>query len=129
MKYTIEIPTVESIEVIVKTAHLKAQKWILDTVAEKIKEQAHKGENEYDLDLSKCEYKLDLAATNEAQNALREMGYMTTYYPRKEILNVDWSPKGQRELKSLQDNNVSWKFATREQISQRQAEIEAILNK
>ena len=129
MKYTIEIPTINSLETLTATAQLEAQKWMLDEVSAKMKETAKKGEREYNLDLSECECKLDHGTINEVQNTLREMGYMTTYYPRKEVLNVDWSPRAQSELQLLKDNKVNWRFPTRKEIAEARKRVEDILHK
>ena len=129
MKYTIEIPTIETLETLTATAHRKGQKWMLDNIAAEMENRATAGFNNYTQDLSECSFVLDQSDVNEVQNTLREMGYLTTYYPRKAELVVDWSAKGRRELQLLKDNNCAWRFPTRADFDKQMAELNAILGR
>lgn len=129
MKYTIEIPTLETLDTLTATAHRKAQAWMLEIISNKMEHCASYGEESYTLGLEVCPYNVNQADVNEVQNTLREMGYMTTHYPRRQELFVDWSMKGRKELAELKKNNACWKFPTKKEMEQRRAELEKILNK
>lgn len=129
MKYTIEIPTVDTLETLVATAHRKGQKWLLENIAAEMENQANLGFYSYTQELSKCPYTLDQGDVNEVQNTLREMGYLTTHYPRRGELIVDWSPKARKDLQALKDNHCAWRFPTKADMEKRAAELNAILGK
>lgn len=113
MKYTIEIPTIEALETLTAVAHRKAQAWMLDKVSNEVESEAEIGGEEYTLELSDCPYKADTFDVNEVQNTLRKMGFMTTYYPRKAELLVEWNPRAQMELQRMKNSDTRWLFTTR----------------
>jgi hypothetical protein len=123
MKYTIEIPTIEALETLTATAHHKAQAWMLEKISAEVENEATIGNEEYTLELGDCPYKADQFDVNEVQNALREMGYMTTYRPRKNELTVEWSEPARYELQNMKDNNVCWTLITREQHKKNEEEF------
>ena len=127
MKYTIEIPTIEALETLTVTAHRKGQHWILNNISSEMENRATLGFENYTQNLEKCPYVIDQCDVNEIQNTLREMGFQTYHYPRKEQLVVDWSIKARKELQANKDNNCAWRFPTREESMQRQKELEAII--
>ena len=127
MKYVIEIPTIEALETLTATAHRKGQKWMLDGISAEMENRATIGFEDYTQELSDCPYVIDQGDVNEVQNTLREMGYQTSYYPRKNQLVVDWSAKARHELQTLKNNGGEWRLLTRADLSKRQSEIDAIL--
>ena len=127
MKYTIDIPTVEALEVLTAIAHRKAQKWMLDNISAEMENRAVLGFEDYTLIMSACPYAIDYCDVNEVQNILREMGYQTTFHSRKCELVVDWSAKARHELQTLKNNGGEWRLLTRADLSKRQSEIDAIL--
>ena len=129
MKYVIEIPTIETLETLTATAHRKGQKWMLDNIAAEMENRAVIGFEDYTQELNGCLYAIDQGDVNEVQNTLREMGYNTSYYPRKNQLVVEWSTKARRDLQTLKDNNCAWRFPTRAERAKREAELNAILGR
>ena len=129
MKYVIEIPTIETLETLTATAHRKGQKWMLDSIAAEMENRAALGFEDYTQEVSGCPYAIDQGDVNEVQNTLREMGYNTSYYPRKNQLVVEWSAKARRDLQTLKDNNCAWRFPTRAERAKREAELNAILGR
>ena len=127
MKYVIEIPTVEALETLTAAAHLRGQKWMLDSIAAEMKNRAALGFEDYTQEVSGCPYAIDQGDVNEVQNTLREMGYNTSYYPRKTQLVVEWSVKARKDLQTLKDNNCAWRFPTRAERAKREAELNEIL--
>jgi hypothetical protein len=129
MKYVIEIPTIEALETLTATAHRKGQKWMLDNIAAEMENRAALGFEDYTQEVSGCPYAIDQGDVNEVQNTLREMGYNTSYYPRKAQLVVEWSVKARKDLQTLKDNNCAWRFPTRAERAKREAELNAILGR
>lgn len=114
MKYTIEIPTIESIETLTATAHKEAQKWLLEKISSAMIEKAKLGHTDLEFDLSDCPYAYNQLDLNKTENTLREIGYMTDPHPRKQILIVDWSARGKAQIQILKDSGVNWKRWTDE---------------
>jgi hypothetical protein len=129
MKYVIEIPTVEALETLTAAAHRRGQKWMLDSIAAKMENRAALGFEDYTQEVSGCPYAIDQGDVNEVQNTLREMGYNTSYYPRKAQLVVEWSVKARKDLQTLKDNNCAWRFPTRAERAKREAELNEILSR
>ena len=129
MKYVIEIPTIEALETLTATAHRKGQKWMLDSIAAEMENRAVLGFEDYTQEVSGCPYAIDQGDVNEVQNTLREMGYNTSYYPRKAQLVVEWSAKARKDLQTLKDNNCAWRFPTRAERAKREVELNAILGR
>lgn len=129
MKYVIEIPTVEALETLTTAAHRQGQKWMLDSIAAEMENRAAIGFTDYTQELSGCPYAINQNDVNEVQNTLREMGYNTSYYPRKGQLIVDWSFKARKDLQDLKDNNFAWRFPTLADRAKREAELNAILGR
>lgn len=115
MKYVIEVPTIETLETLTATAHRKGQAWILENVCAEMENAANLGEESYTLDLDNCPFKIDDFDVNEVQNTLREMNYFTNHAPRKRTLMVSWSFADKKNLQTLKDNNVCWRFKTRKE--------------
>lgn len=111
-KITIAIPTVETIETVLAGARKNAQAWMLETISEQMMELASLGKTKLTLDYSKSKFSFTHFDLSEVQNELREIGYMTTVYPRKEEIVVDWSESSRRELKRMKETNAQWKFQT-----------------
>ena len=129
MTYVIEIPTVEALETLTAAAHRQGQKWMLDSIAAEMENRAALGFADYTQELSGCPYAIDQGDVNEVQNTLREMGYNTSYYPRKAQLVIEWSFKARKDLQTLKDNNCAWRFPTRADRAKREAELNAILGR
>lgn len=129
MKYVIEIPTVEALETLTAVAHRKAEEWVLTQATQGMEAKAKIGDTSFTVELSDCPYRIDRADLNEVQNTLREMGYNTSYYPRREELVVDWSTKGRRELQALKDNNGAWRLPSRKELAEIQARLDAMLGR
>lgn len=127
MKYTIEIPTIETLDTLTATAHRKGQKWMLDNIAAEMENRASVGFESYTLIISACPYVTDYFDANEVQNILREMGYQTTFHSRKWELVIEWSTRARHELQALKDNGCAWRLPTRDDCAERQAEIDTIL--
>ena len=129
MKYTIEIPTIETLETLNALASHKVEAWLLEEVTKEMTTRAEYGYTDLTLDLEHCPYVLSTEAMYGAQNTLREMGYMTTYRPRCKEFIVEWSITARSNLQQLKDNNVAWKFPTREEIEEWEARRNEILKK
>ena len=129
MKYVIEIPTVEALETLTATAHRRGQKWMLDSIAAEMENRAALGFEDYTQEVSGCPYAIDQGDMNEVQNTLREMGYNTSYYPRKAQLVVEWSVKARKDLQTLKDNDCAWRFPTRAERAKREVELNEILGR
>lgn len=129
MKYIIEIPTVDALETLVATAHRKGQKWLLENIAAEMENRANLGYQSHTQELDQCPYTLDQGDVNEVQNTLREMGYLTTLYPRRGELVVDWSPKARKELQALKDSHCAWRFPSKAEVEKQVAELNAILGR
>ena len=127
MKYVIEIPTVEALETLTVAAHRRGQKLMLDSIAAGMENRAALGFEDYTQEVSGGPYAIDQGDVNEVQNTLREMGYNTSYYPRKAQLVVEWSVKSRKDLQTLKDNNCAWRFPTRAERAKREAELNEIL--
>lgn len=129
MKYVIEIPTVEALETLAAAAHRRGQQWMLDSIAAEMENRAALGFEDYTQEVSGCPYAIDQGDVNEIQNTLREMGYNTSYYPRKAQLVVEWSVKARKDLQTLKDNNCAWRFPTRAERAKREVELNEILGR
>lgn len=129
MKYVIEIPTVEALETLTAAAHRRGQQWMLDSIAAEMENRAALGFEDYTQEVSGCPYAIDQGDVNEIQNTLREMGYNTSYYPRKAQLVVEWSVKARKDLQTLKDNNCAWRFPTRAERAKREVELNEILGR
>lgn len=129
MKYVIEIPTVEALETLTAAAHRRGQKWMLDSIAAEMENRAALGFEDYTQEVSGCPYAINQGDVNEVQNTLREMGYNTSYYPRKAQLVVEWSIEARKDLQTLKDNNCAWRFPTRAERAKREAELNEILGR
>ena len=129
MKYVIEIPTVEALETLTAAAHRRGQKWMLDSISAEMENRAALGFEDCTQEVSGCPYAIDQGDVNEIQNTLREMGYNTSYYPRKAQLVVEWSIEARKDLQTLKDNNCAWRFPTRAERAKREAELNEILGR
>lgn len=123
MKYVIEIPTIEALASLTATAHRKAQAWMLDKVSCEVETLAAIGEEDFTLEIGDCPYKVDQFDVAEVANTLREMGYMTTYHPRKSKMLVEWSESACYALQKMKNDGTAWRFVTRAEWQKSQEEF------